>query len=401
MTKFAINSHVLPPSRSGQAIVLYQLLKNHTPSDYILISNHDYTNLRKSEYFTDKLNAKYYYTRPPFQINNFLKIGKYFLFHINQIDNGMSINRFLSVRARNITELLMKENCDIIISCTADIFGPPISLLASESADIPLILYAFDQYSTQWTIPFEKAFAVKYEKIIADNARFIFVPNEFMEIKYKELYGVKPIVIHNPCDLSSYSTTTEFLPITENKLPIKILYTGSIYDAHYDAFRTLLSTISHNKKFELHVYTDQNPRILRRKGILGQVVFHSHIKTSEISKIHQGADILYLPLAFNSIYPEIVMTSSPGKMGEYLASGRPIFVHAPPDSYISWYFKTYDCGLVVDKNTPSAISEGLESLILDTALQERLVRNARKRAIMDFDLTDVRNKFFNTINSAT
>ena len=40
--KFAIISHVLPPSWSGQAMILFKLLKDVNPSDYILISREDY-----------------------------------------------------------------------------------------------------------------------------------------------------------------------------------------------------------------------------------------------------------------------------------------------------------------------------------------------------------------------
>ena len=38
MKKFAFVSHVLPPSPSGQAVVIFRLLREFDPEEYVLIS---------------------------------------------------------------------------------------------------------------------------------------------------------------------------------------------------------------------------------------------------------------------------------------------------------------------------------------------------------------------------
>ena len=45
---------------------------------------------------------------------------------------------------------------------------------------------------------------------------------------------------------------------------------------------------------------------------------------------------------------KVIETTSPSKLPEYLAAGRPILIHAPSDSYIAWYGKTHKCAEVVD-----------------------------------------------------
>ena len=57
--KFALISPILPPSSSGQAMVIYQLLRHLDPSTYCLISQQDYES-NKSQGYTDKLPGKYY-----------------------------------------------------------------------------------------------------------------------------------------------------------------------------------------------------------------------------------------------------------------------------------------------------------------------------------------------------
>ncbi|HYE16132.1 MAG TPA: hypothetical protein VD968_16965 [Pyrinomonadaceae bacterium] len=104
---------------------------------------------------------------------------------------------------------------------------------------------------------------------------------------------------------------------------------------------------------KLHAYTTQRAEELAGRGIGGPaVVFHPHLSVAEMPGVQRRADLLFLPLAFESPYPDLVRTSAPVKFGEYLASRRPVLVHAPPRSFISWYCREHDCGLVVDESDP-------------------------------------------------
>jgi len=114
--------------------------------------------------------------------------------------------------------------------------------------------------------------------------------------------------------------------------------------------------------------------------------------------VQRGADILFLPLAFNSPYPEIIKTSAPGKIGEYLAAKKPILVHAPSDSFISWYFRKYNCGLVVDEADPEKLAQEIIRLLSNTEMQKLYSENAYSRAKDDFNLPVAQKKFHNFLN---
>jgi glycosyltransferase involved in cell wall biosynthesis len=113
--------------------------------------------------------------------------------------------------------------------------------------------------------------------------------------------------------------------------------------------------------------------------------------------LQQRADVLFLPLALQSDYPELVRTAAPGKMAEYLAAGRPILVHAPPDSFLASYFRDHQCGIVVDRDDPAALAAALESILSDSALRARLRARAWQRAEADFDLGNARRQFAQAI----
>jgi len=308
----------------------------------------------------------------------------------------------LKVRVRQIKKILRTEQCDAVITCTGDLFDPPAAFIASKELGIPLILYSFDYYSFQGDDPVLRSFAQAYEQDLLRAAQVI-VPNECMRKEYRDHYGIDTTIIHNPFDIGEYENLARKAG-EENYsgIPEKtIVYTGAIYDAHYDAFRNLIAAIplSGNNPVRLHLYTPQSPYRLVENNITGPgVEVHKAQPASAIPAIQQKADILFLPLSFDPQLREIIRTSAPGKMGEYLASKKPVLVHAPKDSFVSRYFKKYNCGLVVDKNSPEQLARAIERLLHDTDLCREITQNAYERAKNDFDINAARKKLFTLID---
>jgi glycosyltransferase involved in cell wall biosynthesis len=137
---------------------------------------------------------------------------------------------------------------------------------------------------------------------------------------------------------------------------------------------------------------------LAQKGIDGPVVIHRARPLTEMPGNQRRAVILFLPLSFNSPYPEVIKTSAPGKLGEYLASRRPILVHAPADSFVAWYFRRYDCGVVVDREDPEALRRAIEEILNNVELQQKLCANAWDRALADFSCQVVQIRFAELLN---
>ena len=231
------------------------------------------------------------------------------------------------------------------------------------------------------------------------NAAAVIVPNEFLRDEYRLRYGVEPIVIYNPCENIETNDTNDTNDTSDTsftaKTEISIVFTGAIYHANYGAFRNLLAAIKQlgRPDVRLHLYTFQNSELLRNEHIAGPVVYHDYLSPQAVQKVQQRADILFLPLSFDSAIPEVIKTSAPGKMGEYMATGRPVLAHTPPDSFVTSYFREYDCGLVVDEENPTALACAIQQLLNDSNLRSRIVANARERANVDFSVTVAQQKF--------
>jgi glycosyltransferase involved in cell wall biosynthesis len=297
-----------------------------------------------------------------------------------------------------IIKILKKENPDAVIACTGDLIDLPSAYNASKKLNIPFYTYVFDYYSYQWTIPKERAFARANEEIILKGSTGVIVPNEFMYEELKRVYGIKSTIVYNCNDSITTYTNNNPWPIIKDK--ISVVYTGAIYNAHYGAFRNLVKAINSfkNENINLHVYTNQTKEWLIKQEISKKVVYHNNVPLSESLEIQKKADILFLPLAFNTKFPEVINTSMPGKMGEYLASGRPILVHAPKDSFVSWYFKKNNCGVVVDKEDLSELKKAIKKIVNDNNFREIIVQNALLCSKNDFDIEKAKQNFFDAIN---
>ena len=312
----------------------------------------------------------------------------------------------MALRAVRVARLLREERCDRILACSGSILDLPAGYLASKLAQVPFLAYLFDDYLYQWQDAFYRAFVRSVEPSLIGGARTVIVPNEFLEMDYRIRHKVKGssklVVIRNAH--SYLESPPDGTPIRlELQRPAKIVFGGAVYHANSDAFRCLESALAELdcSTVTLSIYTTQSEGQLRQQGLLrsGTVVY-PHVPPAEMFSIQQAADILYLPLGFNTPIPRVIRTSAPGKLGEYLASGRPILAHVPADSWVNWYFREHECGLVVNSTEADVLRDGIERLLSDHHLRESVVKNARRQAREEFALSTARGRFARAVMQA-
>jgi glycosyltransferase involved in cell wall biosynthesis len=97
---------------------------------------------------------------------------------------------------------------------------------------------------------------------------------------------------------------------------------------------------------------------------------------SEMPRVQSEATLLFLPLAWNTKAPDIIATATPGKFTDYLASGRPMLVHAPDYAYVSQYTKQHELGIVVDTNSVEQLATAIRNYLKNPSDGQRYVDNA-------------------------
>ena len=386
MAKFAVLSHVLPPSPSGQAVVLDRILSGVNHEDYCLLTRE---NTGPDMVNSFSLQARYYILPPELVLNCPNIFG---LEHIRSIANILV--RILT-RKKNILNILRREDTTAIVACTGDLADIPAAFLASRTAHIPFFAYIFDDYVFQWTGNY-RLFAQLVAPFIFKHSAGIIGPNEFICEEYRRRYDVNSTLVRNPCDKNELEKEPyQQWPAERGK--IKIVYTGAVYHANYDCFRNLIQAMESLSEYnlELHISTAQTQEQLETQGIQSKQVFiHSHVPYSDILEQQRKADILFLPLAFESPIPEVIRTSAPGKLGEYLASGRPVLAHVPSDSFVAYYFNKHQCGWVADQNDSLELAREIEKLIVNPEFRSKVTQNARQQARLDYSPELARNQLF-------
>lgn len=383
--KFAVLSHILPPSPSGQAVMLYRVLSGFAPDDYYLISREKYERQEDENQF---LSAKYYAVQP---FKYLFLLDKYSFGIVRDIP---TIILSILSRFREIVKIMRRQPVDVLVACSGDIADIPAGFIASLVLRIPFIAYLFDDYVYQWTGIY-RLFARVMAPFIFKLCAGVIGPNEFVCDEYKRRYDVEYALVRNPNDQGELEKPVHSCwPASEGK--ITIAYTGAIYHANYDCFHNLVRVLDmlQEPHIELHIFTSQTQEQLAAQGISGEKVYtHSHMPYNEILEHQRKADILFLPLAFETPINEVIRTSAPGKLAEYLTSGRPILAHVPADSFVAYYLQKNQCGLIASKNDASDLKEHILKLVNDEDFRRVITQNARQRAKLDFDPKIAREKF--------
>ena len=375
----------MPPSWSGQAVLIRRLLTGLDPRAYCLLTSDQG---RYGSEHTEPLATRYH--RLPAVKTRYASRDNKWLYGASAL---LGAATGILRRAVAITRAARRERCERIVAFTGDFHDLPAAFVASRVLRVPLYVYMCDYYSHRELYePAWRRLSPSIERVVVRGAERVVCGTDTLADALAQRYGIAPAVIHHPADLTLYRDGVRAEP---DAAELAIVYTGTIYDAQLDAVQNLLAALERPEApaARLHVYSGQSEANLAARGLTGRIAIHPHLPAPEIAAAQLAAGVLLLPLAFASEYPEVIRTSAPMKFGEYLAAGGPILAHAPPGSFVAEYCRRHDCAVVVDEPDPARVAEAVAALARDPALRARLVANARERAATDFSIEVAHARF--------
>ncbi len=389
MKCLAIVTTAAPPSASGQARVLAQLLGEQGGEPRHLFLTDQLHTLDTNE---PGYGAYASLSTPRFQLMPTLNTPLF-----QRLNNYAGLARDVMSRAREITAALASHPVDVVVGCSGNPFDLPAAAIAARRANLPFVAYLFDDPVYQWEKGPYRRLARLWEKYWSRRADRVIVPNEVLAADLcRRARDARIAIVRNPVDLAAHVAAPPSPPraAASPESPWTIIYTGSVYSAQASAFRNLVAALDRiGGSFNLHVYTAQSDAQVRENGLLGPYVHrHDHLPQAQSLTRQRDADILFLPLAFDSAISEVVRSSAPAKVAEYLASGRPILAHAPKDSFVASFFKERQAGYVVDEPDVNLLVTALRRLGEDARLREELIRNAQTAA-REFSVENARVAF--------
>lgn len=394
--RLAIVTTSAPPSASGQARVLEKLLTGAEQplSSHLFLSDQ----LHLLDEGGSRLGHYVGLAAPRYQLFRTMPLG-----WLQRANNASGLVRDCFVRSREIAAAIAKHPVDVVVGCSGNPFDLPASFLAARRMSIPFVAYLFDDPVFQWEPGLYRRLSRYWESVWGPRAAAIIAPNEVLvsDVKRRVRCGGFHIV-RNPAENASFAPSR--VSVTWKRGPNEprsIIYTGSVYAAQASAFKNLVAALEHlDGAFNLRIYTSQSESQVQGCGLVGPHVHRfDHLPQMEALQVQREADVLFLPLAFDSPIPEVIRSSAPAKVGEYLASGRPVLVHAPAGSFVSELFKSKAAGVVVDEPIISQLIAALHRIADHPDEMAEMTLNARAAAA-DFSIETARSAFWGIIGAA-
>ncbi|MFA6587806.1 MAG: hypothetical protein WCT08_01920 [Patescibacteria group bacterium] len=275
-------------------------------------------------------------------------------------------------------KLAFDENIQVILG-TSD-SGPSLiaAYLLSKKSGKPLCYFLFDIYKGNFLEAPSNWVANLMEKRMFKKASKIFITNEGTAEYYRKRYPFlhdRLLIIHNSVFPEEYENQrTSYQP----KPPFTILFTGHVYWAQEQSVLNMIKAMDYltDIPVKLELFIPNAIESIKLAINKKPNITLSSAPPSEMPKIQSRATLLFLPLAWNTKSPDIVATATPGKFTGYLASGRPMLIHAPDYAYVSQYARKNNLGLVVDQNNIQLLADSIREFLKHPEQGQIFIKNS-------------------------
>lgn len=257
--------------------------------------------------------------------------------------------------------------------------GPALigTYLAHKWSGLPYGLYLFDLYRGNDLSSFLRWVARIVEPRLLRESAVVVTTNEATEELLHNRYGdtFRSVIVRNSAFPEDFERPR---PADSPGPPYTIVFTGHVYWAQEQAVINMIRAMDHLRDLpvRLLLYIPRPTAKVRNAVVDLPNVLLTSAPQSEVARIQCAATLLFLPLSWGTKAPEIVATATPGKLTDYLASGRPMLVHAPDYSCVARFTKEHDTGIVVDRDDIPALAGAVREFLRDPSAGDRYVGNA-------------------------
>lgn len=266
---------------------------------------------------------------------------------------------------------------------------------------LPLVIHMMDDWPTTPLIhgllaPYNK-WRMRAEFLpLVMNATALMSISHKMSRAFEQRYGRQFITFHNPIESQRWLRSAKKAWVAN--MPFRLVYAGRIGRANQVSLQTLCDAIAElhgsGRAVQLDLYTLEHSAVagiaLQRNGC---VFVHPQVPYAEMPVLLAGADLLILPLDFGTDSIRFAKYSMPTKTAEYMISGAPVLVYAPPDLALTEYARDDKWALIVSEQSCESLKHAILQLMDDQGLREQLGRRAQELAIQNHDSDRVCDAF--------
>lgn len=278
--------------------------------------------------------------------------------------------------------------------------------LISWATGVPLVLMVHDDWVSGVLRDslVLKYFCVPLFRYVARRAAHVYAVTPYMGEMLATKYGVTSEV-QMPAIETGIDTNASTVPAIKNDECLRIVYAGTLTGATDDSFNLLLELVKgdklHNygiKSWELLLFVMATPEQARAAGWEHErIKFQGWVSQEELKSSLTTADILFLPFSFREEERFATSQAFPSKAADYLKSGKPILIFAPPYSSLVRYAQ-FGFAEIVDEPNEEKLAQGIARIWSSATYREELRVNSRTALKANHDINKQRAEFKTLLN---
>ncbi|MEZ6035091.1 MAG: glycosyltransferase [Planctomycetaceae bacterium] len=290
----------------------------------------------------------------------------------------------LPLLIRRICRTARTEQCDYILGIFPDDYYCYAACLAAKRLGLPFSTYFHNTYTDNEAVDQKRGRMI--QPLLFSESEHVFVMSDGMKRFFEQKYGFTNVttLVHTFEELPGPAEPPAE-PLSE-KQQIRLVLFGNFNSSNIEATQRFLKAISGNDRYRVFVYTHVPVALLKLRGIDTSVITHmGYIDDADLVEELRKYDICVLTHGFTGAYGAIeYRTIFPTRTIPMLLSGRPIFVHSPPDSFLSEFVREHNIGLLVDTASTERIVEGLDRIVTDASYTAEIVEAAGRTSLNYF-----------------
>jgi hypothetical protein len=251
-------------------------------------------------------------------------------------------------------------------------------------AGVPHVIWVFDLWEENAYRDVDRWIARRLEPGLWRRASAILGHDQELTDHYARKHGARGYVVPTPIEVPGGMPQG-----AEPGAVREVLFAGALYWAQEEALQRLSRVCRKMRDVRLTVVGDE--RQARALGVDADA-YEGRLAPGQFRARVARADIAFIGLSFGSNHPAVIATASPARLPEYMASGRPLLVHAPAGSHIAEYARSHDFAEVVDTPDDDALTAGLRRVIEDQVTSTMRARRAWELALERHAIGRVRDR---------
>ena len=289
--------------------------------------------------------------------------------------------------------LIRELDVRAVVVCHVDMHAVTVARNAAKTTQTPWMPYIHNMIWENYRDTKLEKRAVRVQKQVFEEASSLLVMCDGIKDLYHERYGIESrSIVHNHIE-----PVRETLP--DRPVKPQCFLSGHIYQINVHAVKRVVEAA---RQLGLSMVVTAPESHLTTAGIADQVRREFYPEREDYLAALEEQAILVTALDWpkeSKQSEEELLTLLPTRVVEYLAAGRPVLAHCPPESFMAKFLIRHKCAMVVTEPSVEAVVDGMKLLLAGGEAIDSLCRAGLDTVRNVFGIDQVAAAFRDEVNA--